>query len=304
MEPRYRQYLNEPSEALLLAQSPLLTTTRFAQFLDDSGLPMNRIITSKMCSVPIPLYVDASSAPTGRQFPADTNPHLMWHPLFWLPASLANHLSYRDADGETQTETDDQWSARVALTLGTSGVYDIENGHWLDMLSVVGLDIEDEMVIDRIKDWLEGSEDPDLDRIDLSAFTDLPDQPYWAFRSVQSIFPQLELSSYGLIANSTLEIIDMMVEENTTVEGLTSEFADAVEALTLVIGELDYDFEGKDFLALSYEVIASANEYSGDWNDFANGTVAYYRQALTSVRGTFWPVVEALVEADTAQAQE
>lgn len=304
MEPRYRQYLNEPTEALLLSRSPLLTTTRFARFLEDSGLPSNRIITSKMCSVPIPLYVDASSSATGRQFPASVNPQLLWHPLFWLPASLANHLSYRDANGDTQTETDDQWAARVALTLGTSGVYDIENGRWLDMLSVVGLDIDDEMVIDRITDWLEGSDDPDLDRIDLSGFTDLPEQPHWAFRSVQSIFPQLELSSYALLANTTLETIDLVVEDNTTVSGLTEEFADTVEAFTLVLGDdLDYDFEGQDFMALSYEVIATARNYAGDWNEFANGTVAYYRQALTSVRSTFWPVVEALVEADTVSPE-
>lgn len=292
MEPRYRPYLTEPNESLLLATSPLLSTTRFAAFLDDSRLPMNRVVLSKMCSVPIPLYVNETGG--GRQFPEGTNPSLLWHPLFWLPKSLSNHLSYRDSENVVHVESDDQWAARVALTLVTSGVYDPENGTWLDMFSVVGLDIDDEMTIDRAVEWLEGTPDPDIDQIDLSPFTELPGQPHWAFHSVQSIFGELEQSSYGLLANGTLEVIDLIVENNDSVEGLTEEFADAVESLTLVMDGLEFDFDGEDFYSLSEDVVDTARSYTGDWNGFVNGTVAYYRQALSAVRGTFWPVVEAL----------
>lgn len=301
MEPRYRAYLTEPNESLLLATSPLLSTTRFATFLEDSGLPMNRIVVSKMCAVPIPLYVSEGSTDP-RRFPAGTNPSLLWHPLFWLPKSLSNHLSYRDSENVVHVESDDQWAARVALTLSTSGVYDPENGTWLDMLSVVGLDIDDEMVVDRITEWLEGSDDPDIDLIDLAPFTELPDQPHWAFHSVQSIFGELEQSSYGLLSNGTLEVIDLIVENNDTVEGLTEEFADAVESVVLVMDGLEFDFDGQDFYDLSNDVIETSRSYTGDWNSFVNGTVAYYRQALSAVRGTFWPVVEALNAPEPASA--
>lgn len=302
MEPRYRPYLTEPGETLLLAQSPLLSTTRFAQFLEESKLPMNRIVSSKMSSVPIPLYVNTDTMPNGRQFPIGTEASLLWHPLFWLPASLANHLSFRDASGNVNVETDDQWAARVALTLSTSGVYDADNGTWLDMLSVVGLDIEDEMTIDRLSEWLEGSDDPDIDRIDLTPFIDLPDQPHWAFRSVQAIFSELEQSSYALLTNGTLEVIDLIVEGNESVEGLSEEFADAVESLTLVMDGLSFDFDGEDFYEISEDVLQTAREYEGDWNSFVNGTIAYYRQVLSAVRQTFWPVVEALNTPDASAA--
>lgn len=298
MEPRYRTYLTEPEEKLLLAQNPLLSTTRLMTFMEDSHLPLSRIVTSPMMSVPVPLYVDKTTMPNGRQFPSDTNPALFWHPLFWLPESLANKLSYRDRENPdvVHVESDDQWAARVALTLSASGVYDPENGKWLDMLSVVGLDSEDEMVLDRIVEWLDGSSDPDLDSIDLSALTDIPDQPHWAFRSVQAIFPELVQASYAFLTHGTIDLIDIIVRENSDVETLTDEFADAVEALTLVMEGLEYDIDGEDFYAVSADVVQTAREYRGDRDTFVEGTVAYYRAVLETIRSDFWGVVVSLNE--------
>lgn len=298
MEPRYRPYMTQPTEALLLSTSPLATTARYAQFLDDAILTPERVVASAMCSVPIPLYVDVNTTPNGRQFPEGTNPHIMWHPLFWLPASLSNHLSYKDTDGTTKVESDDEWAARVALTLGSSGLYDIENGAWLDVLSLVDLDIEDDLTIDRINDWLSGDPDPDLDRIDLSTFTDIPDQPYWAFRSVKTIYDQLELASYALLIGGTLETIDIIVEENTDTKEMTEQFANCVEALGAVLPEIGYDFDGRDFNELTWEVVESAREHDGDWNSFVLGTVSYYRAALTSVRDAFQPALDQLQSAN------
>lgn len=303
MEPRYRPYMTQPNEALLLSTSPLATTARFAQFLDESLLPMERVVASTMCAAPIPLYVDATATANGRQFPEGTNPHIFWHPLFWLPASLSSHLSYKDTDGTTKIETDDEWAARVALTLGSSGIYDIENGAWLDVLSLVDLDIEDELTIDRINDWLSGDPDPDLDRIDLSTFTDIPDQPYWAFRTVKTIYDQLELASYALLTGGTLETIDIIVEENTDTQEMTGQFANAVEALGATLPDIGFDFDGRDFNELTTEIVEAAREHDGDWNSFVLGTVAYYRAALIAVRDAFLPALEQLQSSNaTASA--
>lgn len=303
MEPRYRKYQTEPGELLLLASSPLLTTTRFANFVVDSNLSPSRVTVSRMCPVPIPRYV-VGAKDDKRQFPVGTNPSLLWHPLFWLPETLRTRVRYERADSTPDNrmfhvETEDEWVARVALTLSTAGVYDPEQGTWLDMLSVVGLDSEDEMVIDRLQEWLEGAPDEDIDRIDLSEFVDIPGQPFWSLRSIESIYPVMEDASYATLTNGTLEIIEIIVEKSESVEELAADFAAAVQALDLVIGsDIDVKVDDEDFLTLTADVYKTASEYTGTWADLVDGVFSYYRNALTAVRDLYWPSLQSLVEAE------
>ena len=79
---------------------------------------------------------------------------------------------------------------------------------------------------------------------------------------------------------------------------MTEQFANCVEALGAVLPEIGYDFDGRDFNELTWEVVESAREHDGDWNSFVLGTVSYYRAALTSVRDAFQPALDQLQSAN------
>lgn len=197
-------------EPLLLARSTIDTAVRFRAFGEEFGLPSNALISTMLCSVPLPIYTDFGIDEHGRSRRrwAGTRPETMWHPLMWLPPRLAGRYTFHDSTTGMQTqEADEVWAIRVCLELSLSGLYDAETGTWLDVLSTVGLDIEDEMDLARVEDWLRGESDPLLDTIDLSHYLDLP-QREWALDSALALRGDLEAASWALIADDLLSMAE------------------------------------------------------------------------------------------------
>ncbi|OCI32783.1 hypothetical protein [Oerskovia enterophila] len=169
MSTRRRQYLTEEGQGLLGIDSPHELVARAVQFSLDTGLEPSDLIVSTCCAVPLP---DWEGRGPGMRW-QEMNPAMMWHPLLWMPESAtAPHQVPTEGLDVTFTEENEHIATRIALVAITSGLYDPDQGTWVDVLSLYGLDIEDPAVQERVGAWLGGDDDEVLDKIDLGEFTD------------------------------------------------------------------------------------------------------------------------------------
>jgi len=148
----------------------------WGDFLDDTGLSADDVISSIMCVVPLPVY------PLPRPRPA-AKPEMLWHPMLWLP----EHITRRRSEHEERD--DDLYALRVALETATVGLWDVGTGTWLDVLSTVGLDIDRAEDLRRAKEWLEGEADNLIESIDISDLCLYEDNPDWATQIAYDLLP-------------------------------------------------------------------------------------------------------------------
>lgn len=198
--PRYREMRTSAGVPLLLTDSVTAQVLRLAEITRLTGIPEDAFVIDPMCSVPLPRY-EAFDATTQRRW-AGLKPESMWHPLLWLPERVARRQTYIDpVSGLTKTETDRLWAIRVAIELQVSGLYDPLRG-WLDVLSVAGLDADDDLDQARIGDWLDGEPDEILDSIDLTVFTEFEPTNY-ALSDAIELLPVLEQAAWAQIADES-----------------------------------------------------------------------------------------------------
>ncbi len=206
-----------PGEHLLLPASTLDTTGRLHLWRAFSGLYDGELLLSPLTASPLPM---PWTVPAGHRRWPGLRPAAMWHPLLWLPARLRSPITLRDPlTGETWGETYDEWATRVALEMTESGpvvidgeqwvllhdphhgrhvrplgpddanlvpLYDPITGTWLDVLSTVGLDVDDPDHLARVERWLAGDDDEALDAVDLDVFLQAADRdPAWALDRTQ-----------------------------------------------------------------------------------------------------------------------
>lgn len=212
MEPRRKQYLSETRAPLLLQASARLQAERYQQFLTDSGLGAGDVVTTPLVAVPLP-HKRRGAGPRG--WPVDLNPAVMWHPLFWLPPRLA--LRYRFlADDPAGIENDNEWAVRVAIESTISTLFDPNDGTWVDVLSLVDLDVDSPEVQNRLREWLSGQPDADLDAIDLSGMTELVENPDWAVEESAELIATLLPASWALIASDLIDELSIQHEDLLT----------------------------------------------------------------------------------------
>ncbi len=215
---RLRACLAAAGEPLLVAHSPVERALRYAEFRELTGLNEDEILTSAMCAVPLPLYprvetgwVDGPDGPRKRW--SGVGPDVMWHPLMWLPDRLAGRYMLDDGSGDARPESDDEFAARLALELATAGLYVEATGEWVDILSIVGLDLDSSDDWDRVAAWLDGADDDLLDAIDLATIIDDPDDPHWAVAVVAAWMDDLELIARQSAASDLLNTLIGLEEE-------------------------------------------------------------------------------------------
>jgi hypothetical protein len=206
-----------PGDHLLLPSSVLDSMGRVHLWRAFTGLQDDELLLSPLVASPLPLHW---TVPAGcRRWPG-LRPAALWHPLLWLPARLRTPATVSDATtGLSRSETYDEWAVRVALEMTEAGpvhiggkhwvllhdpaaerhvraavpqddqlvpLYDQSDGTWLDVLSTVGLDVDDDDDLARVGRWLAGDDDEALDAVDLDTFLQAADRdPDWALRRAQ-----------------------------------------------------------------------------------------------------------------------
>ena len=217
----HRQYLTRAGEGLLLTQadpdnpdgSPgapsfLKMAERLDQFATDSGLDTGAFMSSPLAAVPLPLYPKIES---GRRRWDGLNPQLMWHPLMWLHDRLAYPYLLEDVDENgaeiERLESPDELIVRVMLELTRANLYNPDNGGWVDILALNGLDVTDSSDVARVGAWLDGGSDPTLDGIDLAELVDDRDEPDWAIHTTQAIFQDVVCASWHIVATDLAQTL-------------------------------------------------------------------------------------------------
>lgn len=214
MELKRRPLLMQPGESLLVRANPIEAAIRWGAFLEASGLSADHLGVNPLVSFPLPL-VPAEWPQGSKRWPG-TRPEIMWHPLMWLPRRLSHRYTITEVPtaendpmglhAETYPVEDDHtWAVRVALELTAAGMHDPETGTWADVLSTVGLDIDDEFDFARVEEWLAGADDELLDGLDLSAHFDNPNDPDWALAYAREATEDLFVVTWATAADNMLD---------------------------------------------------------------------------------------------------
>lgn len=217
-EIRRRSFLNEPGENLLLTSDPIEYIRRFDEFIDQSRLPPEKVLATPLSAVPLPVAAKTSGGHAERW--AGANPAFMWHPLMWLPPHLALRYRYRLIDEEqggtvedTAIESDTTWTIRVALELVHAGLYNPEDGTWLDVLAYYGIDADNPVDQARVEAWLRGGADVTLDGIDLTSMIAVHGDEEWALRVAADLAEVLVPAQWSLIAAGIIEAVRSQLEQ-------------------------------------------------------------------------------------------
>ena len=303
-----RPYLTEPGESLFLARSPIETALRFGAFVRDTGLSGSEVSTSALCAVPIPLYQDFAE----RRRWAGTRIEMMWHPLLWLPEHLQGPQTLV-FNGEPYEEPWDFYVTRLCIELEVSGIYDPESGTWLNVLSLAGLNIDEEMTQARLKRWMSGARDDRLDALTLEPHIRDNQDPDWAYDRSGELTEGLIQMSWAISAKSLAEAL-----EDLTI-GEVSE--DAVNDET--VSDEDYVWSpgqrqqvASQIVALGATSLDGASQFS--WLDAADdirgwegteaelleGPVAGARALLEMIAEEFEPTPDELASAEEAETDE
>ena len=201
---RRKQYLLEPLESLLITQDVVKHSFRLGEFVDDSGLEIEQVTNLPICSIPLPAPVPIEAGV--RRF-ADAKTSFLWHPLMWLPERTATQQMITGVDGELRLELGVEWSARVALELMSSGLYDVEDGTWLDVLALHHLDIENPVDFARVEAWQAGAADPILDHIDVDDLIQFERDERWSFNAIQDLMVMLVPAQWSILAGSLEQVL-------------------------------------------------------------------------------------------------
>ena len=218
-EIKRRAFLNEPGEQLLLTSDPVEYIRRFDDFVDAAGIHVEQVLATPLSAVPLPVARKGEDGRPERW--AGVEPSFMWHPLMWLPPHLALRYRYRLIDDEqggtpldTDIESDSIWTIRVALELVHSGLYNPDDGTWLDILAYHGLDADNPVDQARVEMWLDGGADEVLDNIDLTPLVAVPDDEEWALRAAADLAETLVPAEWSMIAAGIVEAVESQLEAN------------------------------------------------------------------------------------------
>lgn len=315
MSVRYRRFLTERSEALLVPSSPTLGGVRYNAFLEVSGIDRSSVLLSTLMAVPVPLH---DRIPSGRRRWAGTRAAFMWHPLMWLPPRLTQRQmvegysnAFTPPDQDTSgsiVEPDDLWVVRVALELTATGLYSPRDGTWLDILSVYDLDVDDAADVQRVQRWLDGGADETLESVDVAAYLDSVEDETWSARTALEMLPALSGASVAVQADSLLGVVDTAQEDPRIRVSLDERRSGLAAALSIaavvtapvpevaVTGEptgvVDWESHRDYFTRVSRELSGRALA-SPEVHKIAVDA----GQRLEAIREAYWPFVDVLSDA-------
>lgn len=208
---RRHQYLLNPDEGAITSPSIAVLANRTQEFMNDTNIDPQELIVSPVVQVPVPTLL----VHKGERVRPHVSPEMMWFPLFWLPEAVGlRRIMPAEGENEERTESDAEWAIRVMTMAGTAGLFDAETGTWLDVLSTVGLDADDDLVAARVTSWMDGEADPDLDRINLTPLFDETDAEEAANAALENS-PNIIAAQYAIGASDLGESITGVLEDET-----------------------------------------------------------------------------------------
>lgn len=166
---RRRRWIND-AESLLLSASPVRDLEASADAARFFGIAPSDLLMSRMCTVP--LVLPELPRPVKGRFADGVRAEALWHPLVWLPASVRDRRTVADDEGSDgyRQEFDDAYAVRVAVTLMGSALFRPDDGTWVDVLSLAGIDTDRVEDLARVQAWLDGEDDDVLDALDLTPY--------------------------------------------------------------------------------------------------------------------------------------
>ncbi|WP_433673879.1 hypothetical protein [Microbacterium gorillae] len=301
-EIKRRTFLNGPGEQLLLTSDPMEYITRFDAFVDASGLPPEKVLATPLSAIPLPVASKGAFGMPERWASAD--PSFMWHPLMWLPPHLALRYRYRVIDEDhggtvedTDIESDAMWAIRVALELVHSGLYNPDDGTWLDVLAYHGLDADNPVDQARVEMWLAGGADITLDQIDLTSIVAVPEDQEWALRAAADLVEVLVPAQWSMIAAGIVETVESQLEANgrseETLRALLNIMGQvAAQALHDVPADPDTGIDYVDLIG----VLTEESQTRGSDPDYLMNT---FLEAIAEVAADYLPSLQALSDQQT-----
>lgn len=163
---RRREFLVGPGEGVALSPDLDSYVDRYERFLDATGLTPADVVASPVVRIPIPQGVKDSHGHPLRWDGVKLD--VLWHPFFWLPASVALRAHVLDESGVERVETSEEYLIRVIVQCVSAGLLDVDSGTWLDVPSSYGIDVDAPDVRARLDQWERGASDPLFDQIDLT----------------------------------------------------------------------------------------------------------------------------------------
>ena len=238
---RRRPFLLEPGDTLLLEPDPIRVMVNFGRFAEETGVPTSSLVTSRLCALPVP---------TGsiRSWPR-VSAEATFLPLLWLPPHLAERKTYVIGDdglahavasaeagrSDVYEESEEEWAVRVALELSAAGFYDAESATFLDVMALVGIDLDTDEGLERVRSWLGGASDDDLDLLatglELEGHLRSATEPDWALNEV--ILDRANLVNCAYAAG-TETLTETLVELENAIEAGDASLSDAKTLLETV----------------------------------------------------------------------
>lgn len=246
-----RPFILDEGEQLLVTRDPLVAAARLIEFVTETGVEPELLVADPVTTLPIPMHF------RGKGFD-EVHPYALWNPLFWLPEEVALRVRIRENDtSEPRTETDAEWAIRIAIELGTSGLYAPEEG-WLDVFALHGINVDDPADLEAIQAWQAGLPDERLDAIDLRQHVSFTTDNE-AFHAAQELAPVVLAAQWGYTATGLLVAIEADPDSISTYAALAAEMlsAEPSEAYE-TLEEARTDIEAGGDLASNRERIKSA----------------------------------------------
>jgi hypothetical protein len=148
-----------PGDNLMLPSDDVTVYTQiFYDFCQATNLQPSQLSATRLSTVPIPRFQD-------RRELSNMTATAWANPLFWLP------YDWRVNDSGECTDT---MALRITWELSMANIYDPVEG-FTDVLQLMGLDIDDHEVQQRIYQWSSGLPDELFDDFDITTFLNRPE---------------------------------------------------------------------------------------------------------------------------------
>jgi hypothetical protein len=304
---RRRPFLLAPGQSLIPSFDPVDTTEKFGAFVTLSGYPYDCLLATRMTAIPLP----TEQRWRGN---SEVKAAMLWHPYFWLPKEVIERKTFRIADdgevsagvdgpGDVYEEDALTWGIRVGVELMASGIYDDDSGTWVDVMDLVGIDIDSENGLTRVQRWLNGAVDQDLDLLatgmEMNGHIRDQEDPEWAEAWAVGVVKDFDIVS---IASGTAVLLEEIVcldeaarGDQPDVDEIRSMVGMMASVAAVSFDDLP-DPDGNDATDWWADLDDDISGFTGPLPDLMSGPVVELIERLGQLHDQFAPAAQALAD--------